>query len=145
MVGILEERVAQGTKQGLEFLEKIEGTPLTTPEVFRLLRHGLKDSIYAFLISDVRMLADQSGLGLNRNYGYPDVISALSNIVPEPRAIRIAGCYMLSTYNLSTPEEKDLIKDGLFKDLVNGVPYAGNLLVNIITFENKRNIHNNSD
>ena len=145
MNSALEERIAQGSKEGLEFLEKTRGTPLTFREALRLFRHGLLPSIYALLISDIRALAKQNGAELAVNNEYADVVESLKNVVPEYRAIRTAGCYAISVYRLSATAEREMIKDDLFRDLINGVPYAGNLLVTILNFEGKTKISYDSN
>ena len=133
----LQERIEQCASDGLSFLEKMYKRPLDRHDILSLIANGLKDSFYALTIVHVKELAKLNGVELNPESRYHEVITALNGYHLRCAA-RKAGAYILSTYNLSDSEGREKIKDSLFGDLIQGIPYAGNLLVTIIEYENKR-------
>ena len=138
----LQERIERYAAEGRSFLDKLDDGPVTIQNAVALIRSNLKNSIYALLIEDVKELARQNGVNLRHDAKYSEAMDALRGIDSEYRAARIAGVYFLSMYFLNTPNGRENMKDGLMRDLVSGVPYAGNILVTIINLENKNSSSN---
>ncbi len=135
----LQERIEQYAAKGRSFLEKMNGEPIEIRDLSVLVRNRLKDPFYALLITEKMKFARSNGRKLEQSFRYSEVVNALRGLGSDYNVVRSAEAYILSMYNLSDLEGKEKIKDGLFKDLVQGVPYVGNLLVTIIQFENNKN------
>ena len=141
MFSALEEKIEQGAIKGLNFLEISVKDPIRLGDAILLLREGLSESFYAILVYKVRETARKNGKMLPLDASYSAIQEMLKGEESTDKLIRDIHHYFLCVYRLSSPEERQNLRDSLFMDLVRNVPYAGDLVIRVIDFDNRNIAH----